>query len=225
MRKRIFGLVSAAVICVSIFALRAWGVMGESVTVEQRISLGTGLASTYTILIDGYDLANSTAYWPHLYLDPAKPREINIDAIHLDWDHAAASSGTIKVGVVTYVHQTSGSVTWVWGRENEQNLSATRTGETANFWPYSLRCRVEPLTGAGYPMRGKTPYILSNDVTQESTVFQTDVVLPTSAIDTDGVTISTYPAIGDIILYVAKPTDASTTMTVRVLAQYHTESR
>jgi hypothetical protein len=196
----IFALVAAAAA-----PARAWfweQAPDKTNTVRARLT-ATLNSSTSTVLVDLSD----TTRWPH-----KETGEVNISAIRVDVDKIAASSGTIKIGVVNAVDIASGTVTWVWGREFGKNVSNSDVSFVANYVPTFLRLKVNPPT---YPADGVLPYVLSNDVTTDSTVYQSDVTL-TAASGT-----SVAPGVGDVLVLITN-SDITNTFVVGVEIQYHT---
>lgn len=147
--------------------------------------------STNVILVDLSDTVN----WPHK--DPTG--EIRIDNINLEFDKPAASSGTIKIGVVTSVLglssstivPSSGTITWFFGRSLSSATTNADMLDPFNLENGAIRCRVNPDPRAGFGYAGKTPYILSNDT---ENFINTSQMLTLAG--------STIPAIGDIVVQV-----------------------
>ena len=175
----------------------------KTVTVRYRLAVSANV-STAAVVIDLSDTTN----WKH-----TETGQINISSIKLDIDKAAASTTTVKMGVVNFVDSSTGSVTWFYAKESALNVSNSNAVDFLSYVPNYLRLKVNP---ASTPQTdGTTPYLLSNDTTSGSTTYQTDVNLPSPA----GVTA---PGAGDVILAVTNGTAA---VTVNVEVQYHAEKR
>jgi len=185
------------------------GFQDKAYELHYSSAMQAATTSTTTILIDLSDTTN----YPH-----KETGYLSIDAIIIEVDKAAATTFTAKVGVVSAVNSATGTVTWFTGSAQTLNVSNTNANVYYNFHPYIINTRVNPVaptTGANTP-DGATPYISTNDYTRGSTVYQTDVNLPTS-LDT-----SAAPAAGDILLEITK---ASAAATFRVKVLYHSQSR
>ena len=138
-------------------------------------------ASTSVILID---LSDSTNF-PHSQTGYA-----NITNLRVNVDKVAGSTMTIKVGVLSAVSGTVGTVEWFYSKILDADTVGTHQVENINYAPGVIRTYVNS--------SGATPYILSSDATTGSTVYQTDVGLPT----TNATGGAVFPAVGDIILRV-----------------------
>lgn len=167
-------------------------------------TFGSSVTSTTTILVD----LSSTTVWPH-----KGTREININSIRFVLDKAASGTFAARIGVVTYVDVSSGSVTWFW-----RNPTALNVSNTANVHfttgDYFYRTRVDPLVPVSVT-DGATPYIMSNEKTSLSTIYQTDVKLPTPA-SASGVA----PGVGDIVLDIVK---GASSQSISVEVVYYAE--
>lgn len=207
MRKiKQIALLAGLILGVSVSA-RAWifeQVPDKNVTVRYRLSVAAAL-STATIAIDLSDTTN----WPH-----KETGEINISAIRVDIDKVAASSATVKLGVVNFVNSSTGSVTWFYGREFSKNVSNTDVSHVVNYAPNFMKLRVNPGSNDD---NGTTPYLFSNDTTNGSAIYQNDVFLP-SPLGND------KPGVGDIILAVNN-TDYARVIIVSIEIQYHANKR
>lgn len=170
-------------------------------------------ASTTTILID---LSSTSAFngWPH-----QDNREINISGIEISWDKIAASSCSVKIGVVTFVNTSTGSVTWFASNDNERNVSNTKSYSWISPIEGYYKCRVNSVQQStiGVNTDGLTPYILTNDKTSGSTTFQTDVNLPSPL-------GNRFPGVGDIVA-TAADLDQLVAMDLRITIFYWSEPR
>jgi len=207
-KQTVRGLIAAFIVGICSVSARAWifeQVPDKAVTVHYRLPVGPSV-STNTILID----LNDTTNFPH-----KETGELNLDYIRLGIDKLAASTGTVKLGIVNMVNVTTGSVTWMWSVEFSTNASNTNIQENTNLLPVFLKCRVNPASTAD--IDGSTPYILSNDKTTQSTTYQTDVALPTPV-------GNAFPGVGDILLQVVNKDNVSAII-VTVDAIYHSNAR
>lgn len=141
--------------------------------------------STSTLIVD---LSNTTN-WPH-----KRTGEIHVYNVRLNIDKTAASTTTVKLGVVTLSSTTAGDVTWFLGAENERNVSNTLL---PIYVTSDLVYNLKVVPSATMGLVGSTPYILSNDKTTTSTAYQNDVKIPST---TGTLTI---PAAGDLIMLVS----------------------
>lgn len=161
-------------------------------------TLTTTVVSTSAVLIDVSDTTN----WPH-----GETGEVQINFIRVSVDKAAASTSTVRIGVVTAVNATNGNVTWVYGLSSLQNVSNTSLGGVIDFQPSWIGLKAILADGS-------TPDVLSNDTTTSSSVYQNDAVLPS----TSGTDVA--PAVGDIVVEFTKP-GTGTTAIFTVEALYH----
>lgn len=173
--------------------------------VHYSTSLIAATISTDTILIDLSDTVN----WPH-----KETGEIQIQSISVVIDKVAASTGSVKIGVVNTVNSSTGSVSWIKDFQTRNNLSNSAIIKFDRVDPTYYRCRVN---SQGLSADGLTPYFLTNDKTVASTTFQNDVALST----TFGPGV--FPATGDIILEINK--DASNAWNVDIEVSYNSKPR
>lgn len=170
-------------------------------TVRYRLNVAANV-STAAVVVDLSDTVN----WPH-----KQNRELSVVSLRVEVDKLAASTCTVKVGVVNFVNASTGSVTWFHVIESTVNTSNTNIQEFSLFTPNYVRLRVD---SAGNAVNGLTPYLLSNDKTSGSTTYQTDVPLPTPA-------GNAAPGRGDIVLFVQSGVNASITVGLQI--QYISE--
>lgn len=149
-------------------------------------SAATSLTTSY-ILIDKSDIIN----WPI-----KDNKIIHITSIYGNIDKAATSSTTVRLGVVNWVDASSGSITWFYGMKTANDLSNGNSFPQVNFPGNGLDTTV--ISSATVTANGMTPGILSTDITDHSTAYQNDVVMPT--INSTNV----LPAVGDIIIEIQK---------------------
>jgi len=176
-----------------------------NVYVKYQQSIASALTSTSAVVIDLSDSTN----WPH-----SETGEIRVSWLKVSLDKAAASTETIKLGVVNFVNASTGTVTWFYSLPSGYNVSNTNVVDTINYAPAWLNLRVNP---ANQDDAGTTPYILSNDKTDGSTTYQNDVSLPTTY-GTDAA-----PGYGDVILYVDNSDAKDINVTVEII--YQTKKR
>lgn len=155
--------------------------------------------STSAVLID---LSNTTT-WPHKYTG-----HVVITSLRVVVDKVANSTGTLKVGLATDVNATNGDVEWFYSLDFEDN-GGTGIIDFVNYSPGAINAYADS-TGA-------TPFMLSADVTTDSTVYQTDVGL----LNATGVAAA--PGTGDIILRVDFTNTQSAGTDIVIEAEYYTE--
>lgn len=176
------------------------------------IASTSAITSTSTILVDLSDTIN----WPHKESGYAV-----VDGIRLDVDKAAASTSTIKIGVLTYVDSSSGTVTWFYSTENLLNVSNTDNDTISNNGLYPLRCMVYRSTVQN---AGTTPYIVSNDKIaigdSNATVYRSS---STANLMTTTAGTFVAPDLGDIVMDIYKV--GNTAITVGIELFYHTERK
>lgn len=157
--------------------------------------------STSAVVIDLSDTAN----YPH-----KEKGNINISSVRIDIDKAAASTCTVRVGVVTFVNTSTGSVTWFVTRALRLNASNTGVNAFIQYAPNYLNLKA---VSAGVDVTGTTPNILSNSLTAGSTEFQTDLGIP-------GTYTTVAPNRGDVIVQINNGTAATD---VKIEIQYSSE--
>lgn len=175
----------------------------KTVTVRYRQAVAANISTAAVVV----HLADTTT-WPH-----SDTGQLNVSSIRIEIDKVAASTGTVKLGVVNFVDSSTGSVTWFYSKESTTNVSNTNVKDYLSYVPNYLRLKVNP---AAVPSTaGTTPYLLSNDTTGGSTTYQTDVKLPSPA-------GNTAPGAGDIVMFANSGSGA---ITVNLEIQYHAEQR
>lgn len=163
--------------------------------------------STHTVLID-----LNTA-WPN---PTQQTGAIKITGLSVQIDKTAASTATVRIGVINSINASTGSVTWFYELKNQRNVSNTNNNPIINTDNAIRDLTVippTPNTGAD----GTTPYLISNITTSASTIYQTDVRLP-SPIGVAG----TLPKLGDVVMNVINGTVA---IDVLVDVLYHYDAR
>ena len=120
----------------------------------------------------------------------------------VELDKVAAGTTTVKMGIVTSVNESSGTVRWFYVKTSEKNLSNTNAVDTRILWPATIDGRVvgggpSGLLPGGF---GTTPGFVTGDVVTfadaEALEYQNDVPLPTT---NSG---NVIPQVGDVILRV-----------------------
>jgi hypothetical protein len=185
----------------------------RSYFVRYNLSVPSASASTATVVISLSSNA-STNEWPHV-----ETGELTLSNIKIELDKVAASTVSVRLGVVTAVNASSGSVTWFTGINSLLNVSNTMTNKDGYGTDTVYRLRVTPGSAGA---EGKTPYLLSSEKlalsASGSTVYQTDVKLPSPA-STGG----SFPGIGDLVMDVTKTISA--VVNVAVELKYSTRRR
>lgn len=177
--------------------------LGEEVfTAKYRLSVAAN-TSTAAVVIDLSDTTN----FPH-----KNSRELNIDSLRISVDKVAASTFTVKVGVVNFVNASTGSITWFYSEEGVVNVSNTNVIGFYDYRPDFIRARVNE--SSTQDTDGATPYIISNDTTSGSTTYQTDVRLPSM------LAAGAIPARGDLVIFVQTGAGA---VVANLKLQYHSK--
>lgn len=190
-------------------------VADRTVSVNYRLEVASGTTATVgtttnTVVIHLSSTTYNSTAWRH-----TGTREINISAIRCQIDKVAASTGSLRIGVVNAIDLSSGSVTWFYHKSFEKN--ASNTGDDYNNADAAyFKTRVE--NGADQNSDGVTPWLLSSDITSDSTLFQSDVSLGSPV-------GGTIPGKGDIVMQVTNR-DWANILFVNLEILYHTpESR
>ena len=133
-------------------------------------------------------------------------------------DKVAAGTATVKMGVVTGINSSSGTVRWFWEKNLERNVSNTTSRDYALLWPSSIDTRVVGVTVGSLTAVDPTStpgFLTSSRVTAadaEATDFQNDVPMATL----EGGFV--FPSVGDIVLRViGGGSTNSTVVNARVL--------
>lgn len=145
--------------------------------VSIKFVLNNVTASTSTVLIKLSDTVN----YPHKYNGA-----ININNIKVAVDKVAASSGTVKIGVITASSSTAVSVTFFYEASFKRDTISTIFRENKNEDGFLTRCRVT---------NSATPFIASNDQLLGNTIFGAGTLLPSP------VGSSTVGGPGDIVMF------------------------
>jgi hypothetical protein len=135
-------------------------------------------ASTTAILVDLSDITN----FPH-----SKTGYVVVNALRVNIDKAAASTGTVRIGLIVAISTTVGSVEWIHTTNFDRDTVSTHLEEMINFAPACIRAYANT--------SGATPYLIGIS-TANSTLFQSDVNLPTTYQPSGAVA----PAVGDLVL-------------------------
>lgn len=155
------------------------------------------------VLIDLSD----TATWPH-----KEKKAIHITSIQCEIDKAAASTTTVRMGVVNYVGVSSGSITWFYDKFGALNVSNTNVVAYNEYPNYGINTKVNLSTG---DFDGTTPYILSTDKSSLTTSVKLNTNLSTI------VGTQVFPAVGDILIELTKGA-AAINYSIRV--KYYSEN-
>lgn len=127
-------------------------------------------------------------------------------------DKVAAGTATVKLGVITRVNSSSGTVRWFWEKSLERNVSNTTSRDLVLLHPSSIDTRVVGVTpGDLTPVDPtSTPGFTTSDrVTAgdaEATEYQDDVPMAT----TEGVFV--LPNVGDVVMRVIGGGSTNTTV-------------
>jgi len=146
--------------------------------------------------------------------------ELDVSHINIVIDKLAASTGTVKIGVVNFVNTSTGSVTFFWSRSFLKNVSNTDVTDFHNFSLSFVRCKVNSgATAAVSDKNGTTPYITSNDVRNGSSIYSSTNATVSQLNSPAGI-IS--PGVGDIVMEVVNG-DSANTINVVTDVYYHSE--
>lgn len=142
--------------------------------------------------------------------------ELDVSYINVSIDKLAATVGSTKVGVVSYTGVSTGTAVYFYGAPFLKNVSNSSNNPMTNSADAFYRCKViSGKTASNSDVDGTTPFILSNDKRQGSTLLASTVSLPAP-------TGTVNPRPGDIVMEVTN-SDASNTFTVVVDIWYHSE--
>lgn len=180
----------------------------KSYTLHFSSAMPTAATAGNWVLID----LSSTTSFPH-----KETGFVGIASARVIVDKAAATTATVKLGVVTRVNFSSGTVSWFYSSNQLNNVSNTSALMESNPFEAIYKLRVDdsvPDTTAG-----TTPYLLTSDITSNSTTYNSTTTLP-STISIGAA--DRAPQVGDIILNVAKSA-AAATITVDLI--YFTDRR
>lgn len=181
----------------------------KSVTIFYSTSV-LAHTSTTTLVVD----LSSTTAWPH-----SKTGQISIDAIKLHVDGVAASTCVIKLGLVSTINSSTGTIKWFYPYRKVNNVTGDELSShdfIFNPAPSFMRFKVEGGTRL-HGDDGTTPWFMSNDTTDGSTVYQTDLNLPSAS-----GSIHIAPGIGDIVMDIVNGANA---ITIDLLMLYHTDRK
>jgi hypothetical protein len=140
---------------------------------------------------------------------------INLVTLNIVIDKVAASSGTLKIGVLTEVNAATGSVKYFATVPFSRDTTSTFIQYSPDYNHFFARCKV------AYNGRtnGVTPFITSNDVAVNQTAFRRDNILQ-SPIGTIA------PHVGDVVMVVttnAYPASPANAIDVSVTSLYNSE--
>lgn len=177
-------------------------VRDSSISLHFTTSTLSGTGSM--VLID----LSSTTVFPH-----TETGSVNISALAVRMDKAAASTCTVRMGVVTYIDASSGTIKWFYSSDNLLNVSNADVSRFEN--PNEAIYRLYTVAGSTL-VPGATPFLVTNDITSISGTYKSGTSLQTPL-------GSAAPAVGDIVMDYTKTTAASVTIIVDL--QYHTKRR
>jgi hypothetical protein len=135
-------------------------------TVHFSTSMLSATTSTTTILIS----LSSTTVWPH-----KDTGQISIRSVRVEIDKVAASTASVKLGLVYRINPSSSSIMWFFDKSGERNVSNTLVNEQYLLQQARINARAnyDPTKDVG-----TVPYILSSDINADSTVYQSDIRAP-----------------------------------------------
>lgn len=163
------------------------------------------LGSTTYMLIDLSDTTN----WPHV-----QKSGFHITGIDYQIDKAAASTTTVRIGVVNFVNASTGSISWFSSYKGDLNASNTNVAPFKDYNDLGIYTKVKAASNPDAD--GSTPFFVTNDKTQGSSAFKLFTNIPTIL---GG---SAVPAVGDIVIEINKPATA-TNINYNIRVKYYSE--
>lgn len=175
-----------------------WSARQDPVVIHYNT--GPMTVSTTAVLIDLSDITN---YGHRL------TGQVNISDLRVELSKAAASTGTLRIGVVYNINPSTGDVHWFYALDFSRDTAGLRLNDHEEFAETSIRAKAKV---------NSTPYLAGNVKSQGSTTFQSDVMLNSIV----GTTSSgLFPDIGDIVFDIT--TAGSNAYTLDITAIYTTE--
>ncbi len=142
---------------------------------------------------------------------------VSVANVRIVMDKAAATTATAKLGVVTSINFSSGTVAWFYSSDQVNNVSNTMSLMDSNEFESVFNLRVNNATPIGDS--GVTPRLITNSRSVNSTVYNSTTTLKSFFSPTSNALI---PEVGDVILNVTKAASAAT-VTVDLI--YYTDRR
>lgn len=185
----------------------------KTVVVHFSTTVPAGATSAFDLI----SLSTTANLFPH------KERgEIDVSEIRVVYDKLAASTGTVKIGVVNFVNTSTGSVSFFYVNSSQKEVTSSLTPFfLENFSPAFYRCYVRSgKTATNTDVDGITPFILTNDKDTGSSLYRSTATASLQLPSPIGTTVA--PAVGDIVM---KITNLDSTNSVVVIADiwYHSE--
>ena len=210
MKKILFGFIGL-VLCGGILsaAPRESDLRSKTMVVHSTFTLAVNV-TTNVVLVDLSDTVN----FPH-----DETGYINITGIKVQFDKLAASTCSVRLGVVTHVNASTGSVKYFYEMSTLGNVNNTNIYQSA-WTDNQFRC-LKVIPSTTQDTEGSTPYLTSNSEMRGSTIFQNDVNLPSFY---SWPVSNSSPGVGDIIA-TARNLSASATIVVNIDLLYHSDSR
>lgn len=194
--KRIFGLLGLLLLAKAAMAGELKK-QQDAVWVHYKTPTAV-VTSTAVVLVD----ISNTATYPHKSAGSAR-----IVGWDIEIDKVAAGTTTVKMGVVTSVNASSGTVSWFYTKTLEKNVSNSTNFDDFKLDPSEINTYVSS--------SGATPFLLTNEKVTlsdaEALEYQNDVAIPSTS-GTD-----TIPAVGDILLRVIGGGSNTTVVSANVL--------
>jgi len=168
----------------------------KSNLVKYSISVAAATTSTAAVVIDFSDTTN----FKH-----RETGEIVLSDIKANVDGATSSTYTVRLGVISAISPTQGTVTWFWTIDaSAAGTVISRAYGDNHYWRLKVASD------------STTPYILSNVTSAASTIYQSDVVLPSPI----GGSVA---GLGDLVFDVTK--DTTNALPISFELMYHTRRR
>lgn len=175
---------------------------------EYTIYFSSSSPTTFTgttsyILID----LSSTTIWPH-----KETGGIHITSIYTEFDKAAASTTSIRLGVINFVNTSTGSITWFDGTRSVNNVSNTNAVYNQEYPDFGIDTKVTRAARAD--LDGLTNNLLSTEKTSGAGTVNLSTGMPTI------LNAYAFPAVGDIVMEISK---AATAISYYIRIKYYTD--
>lgn len=183
--------------------------VGQEKTVLVHFS--TTVVAGATSVFDLVSLGNSGNVFPH-----TDHGELDVSHVNVMIDKIATSTGTVKLGVVNFVNQSTGSATFYYDCAYVRNVTNNSLPFTDYFTPAFMRGKVlSGKTATNTDVDGLTPFIASNEKLSGVTALSGAALLqsPVGFVN---------PRAGDLMMQVVN-NDSTNSVTVQMEIYYHSE--
>lgn len=183
--------------------------VGQEKTVMVHFS--TTVIAGATSVFDLVSLGNTASLFPHL-----DHGELDVSHVNIMVDKIATSTGTVKLGVVNFVNQSTGSATFYYDCAYVRNVTNNSLPFTDYFTPAFLRGKVlSGKTATNSDIDGITPFITSNEKLSGVAALSGAVLLQSPAGFIN-------PRAGDLMMQVVN-NDSANPVTIQMEIYYHSE--